>query len=159
MTQEFSLDKKSSVCFLPSFWVLRLNMLYSICVLHQAARQHRSSSWWWQAKSIIIRERTHSNQKVLLWLMTLIRSELSCSHTKWIVLILQVSLSICLTIKIDMVILNHNAQNFPNLCYQPQHAQSQADTRVLFDRIVCDVPCSSDAAIRKIPQKWEKWST
>jgi 16S rRNA C967 or C1407 C5-methylase (RsmB/RsmF family) len=24
---------------------------------------------------------------------------------------------------------------------------------------VCDVPCSSDAAIRKIPQKWEKWST
>lgn len=59
----------------------------------------------------------------------------------------------------NMVILNHNAQNFPNLCYQPQHAQSQADTRVLFDRIVCDVPCSSDAAIRKIPQKWEKWST
>ena len=30
---------------------------------------------------------------------------------------------------------------------------------MLFDRIVCDVPCSSDAAIRKIPQKWEKWST
>ena len=58
-----------------------------------------------------------------------------------------------------MVILNHNAQNFPNLCYQPQHAQSHADTRVLFDRIACDVPCSSDAAIRKIPQKWEKWST
>jgi 16S rRNA C967 or C1407 C5-methylase (RsmB/RsmF family) len=30
---------------------------------------------------------------------------------------------------------------------------------VQFDRIVCDVPCSSDAAIRKIPQKWDKWST
>ena len=30
---------------------------------------------------------------------------------------------------------------------------------VLFDRIVCDVPCSSDAAIRKIPEKWSKWST
>ena len=32
------------------------------------------------------------------------------------------------------------------------------DTRVQFDRIVCDVPCSSDAAIRKIPQKWDKWT-
>jgi tRNA (cytosine34-C5)-methyltransferase len=33
------------------------------------------------------------------------------------------------------------------------------DVRVRYDRIVCDVPCSSDAAIRKIPQKWAKWST
>ena len=23
---------------------------------------------------------------------------------------------------------------------------------------MCDVPCSSDAAIRKIPQKWSTWS-
>ena len=30
---------------------------------------------------------------------------------------------------------------------------------MLFDRIVCDVPCSSDAAIRKIPRKWESWGT
>jgi len=29
---------------------------------------------------------------------------------------------------------------------------------MLFDRILCDVPCSSDAAIRKIPQKWSSWS-
>jgi 16S rRNA C967 or C1407 C5-methylase (RsmB/RsmF family) len=29
----------------------------------------------------------------------------------------------------------------------------------LFDRILCDVPCSSDAAIRKIPQKWHRWTT
>ncbi len=29
----------------------------------------------------------------------------------------------------------------------------------MFDRILCDVPCSSDAAIRKIPQKWSRWST
>jgi 16S rRNA C967 or C1407 C5-methylase (RsmB/RsmF family) len=28
---------------------------------------------------------------------------------------------------------------------------------VFFDRVLCDVPCSSDAAIRKIPQKWENW--
>lgn len=31
------------------------------------------------------------------------------------------------------------------------------DTRAHFDRIVCDVPCSSDAAIRKIPRKWDLW--
>ena len=47
----------------------------------------------------------------------------------------------------NRVILNHNAQNFPSLSYLPQHG----DSRVLFDRVVCDVPCSSDAAIRKIP--------
>jgi 16S rRNA C967 or C1407 C5-methylase (RsmB/RsmF family) len=52
-----------------------------------------------------------------------------------------------------MVILNHNAQNFPYLYYK------DAPEAVLFDRIVCDVPCSSDAAIRKIPSKWEKWAT
>ena len=33
------------------------------------------------------------------------------------------------------------------------------DRRVRYDRIVCDVPCSSDAAIRKIPTKWLKWNT
>uniref|UniRef100_A0A7S3J873 SAM-dependent MTase RsmB/NOP-type domain-containing protein n=1 Tax=Euplotes harpa TaxID=151035 RepID=A0A7S3J873_9SPIT len=31
------------------------------------------------------------------------------------------------------------------------------DSRVFFDRIICDVPCSSDAAIRKIPKKWDTW--
>ena len=51
----------------------------------------------------------------------------------------------------NMVILNHDAQNFPGLCYLSQHATNQGEPRVLFDRIVCDVPCSSDAAIRKIP--------
>jgi 16S rRNA C967 or C1407 C5-methylase (RsmB/RsmF family) len=29
---------------------------------------------------------------------------------------------------------------------------------VKYDRICCDVPCSSDAAIRKIPTKWESWN-
>jgi len=29
----------------------------------------------------------------------------------------------------------------------------------MFDRVLCDVPCSSDAAIRKLPQKWATWGT
>ena len=55
------------------------------------------------------------------------------------------------------MILNHNAQNFPYLYYKDHEVVSGQglDPRVLFDRIVCDVPCSSDAAIRKIPQKWD----
>lgn len=36
--------------------------------------------------------------------------------------------------------------------------KSSKDTRFLFDRVLCDVPCSSDAAIRKLPQKWANWN-
>lgn len=59
--------------------------------------------------------------------------------------------------------MNHDAQNFPTIHYQPgtdafeSLEKNHFDSRVHFDRIVCDVPCSSDAAIRKIPQKWENW--
>jgi len=49
------------------------------------------------------------------------------------------------------------AQHFPNLKYT--QAKKGEDLRVKFDRICCDVPCSSDAAIRKIPQKWQNWNT
>ena len=60
-------------------------------------------------------------------------------------------------------IVNHNAVNFPTLYYAPgtksfnSIPKSNFDSRALYDRIVCDVPCSSDAAIRKIPQKWATW--
>jgi len=57
----------------------------------------------------------------------------------------------------NIVIINHLAQNFPNMKYKD--FKKGEDKRVKFDRIVCDVPCSSDAAIRKIPQKWPVWNT
>ena len=57
----------------------------------------------------------------------------------------------------NIVITNHQAQLFPELKYKD--CKPGEDTRVRFDRIVCDVPCSSDAAIRKIPTKWAKWNT
>ena len=44
---------------------------------------------------------------------------------------------------------------FPDLFYR--EGRKGEDLRVKFDRICCDVPCSSDAAIRKIPQKWPQW--
>ena len=57
----------------------------------------------------------------------------------------------------NIIITNHNAQFFPELYYRD--CKPGEDTRVRYDRIVCDVPCSSDAAIRKIPTKWAEWST
>ena len=64
-----------------------------------------------------------------------------------------------------MTIVNHDAQNFPTINYQPGTEAyssidlSNFDSRAHFDRIICDVPCSSDAAIRKIPKKWDTWDT
>ena len=40
----------------------------------------------------------------------------------------------------SMVVVNHQAQNFPKIDY-------------LFDKVLCDVPCSGDGAIRKLPSK------
>ena len=57
----------------------------------------------------------------------------------------------------NIVITNHQAQIFPELKYVD--AKAGEDKRVRYDRIVCDVPCSSDAAIRKIPSKWLSWNT
>ena len=57
----------------------------------------------------------------------------------------------------NIVITNHMAQFFPELRYQDY--KKGEDMRVRYDRVICDVPCSSDAAIRKIPQKWANWNT
>lgn len=45
----------------------------------------------------------------------------------------------------SMVVVNHQAQNFPKIEF-------------LFDKVLCDVPCSGDGAIRKLPIKWRKWN-
>eukprot|EP00927_Polykrikos_kofoidii_P030281 TRINITY_DN26074_c0_g1_i1.p1 TRINITY_DN26074_c0_g1~~TRINITY_DN26074_c0_g1_i1.p1 ORF type:complete len:665 (-),score=93.90 TRINITY_DN26074_c0_g1_i1:325-2319(-) len=54
----------------------------------------------------------------------------------------------CLALKgacAHLAVTQHRAQAFPG----PLHC---------FDRIICDVPCSGDAAIRKFPEKWRDWS-
>lgn len=45
----------------------------------------------------------------------------------------------------SMIVVNHQAQNFPK-------------TDFMFDKVLCDVPCSGDGAIRKLPSKWRKWN-
>ena len=53
-----------------------------------------------------------------------------------------------------MVVICHDAQLFPTI-YQ----SNAYNDRLLFDKILADVPCSSDAVMRKLPMKWKKWST
>ncbi|CAF1382697.1 unnamed protein product [Rotaria sordida] len=47
-------------------------------------------------------------------------------------------------------IMNHDASNLPNL--------KTNDGNILFDRILCDVPCSGDGTLRKNPDLWKKWN-
>jgi 16S rRNA C967 or C1407 C5-methylase (RsmB/RsmF family) len=49
-----------------------------------------------------------------------------------------------------VVITNHAAQFFPTLQHQGR--------RILFDKILCDVPCTGDGAARKLPTRWLNWS-
>lgn len=53
-----------------------------------------------------------------------------------------------------MVVISHDAQFFPTL-YQ----HDKPDERIMFDKILADVPCSSDAVLRKLPHKWKNWGT
>lgn len=57
----------------------------------------------------------------------------------------------------NIVITHHEAQHYPDLYSTPSQDGSD-QRRFLFDRVLCDVPCSSDAAIRKMPQRWARWS-
>ncbi|UYV61523.1 NSUN2 [Cordylochernes scorpioides] len=54
-----------------------------------------------------------------------------------------------------IVITNHNAAQMPNLTVTSENGEP---TKVLYDRILCDVPCSGDGTLRKNIDVWEKWN-
>ncbi|CAH2097810.1 unnamed protein product [Euphydryas editha] len=57
-----------------------------------------------------------------------------------------------------IVITNHDSGVMPSLVIADE--QNPESTKPLkFDRILCDVPCSGDATLRKNPDIWLKWST
>jgi len=60
-----------------------------------------------------------------------------------------------------MVVLNHAAQFFPTLNTTTFELNNigKYDNRFYFDKILADVPCSGDGAIRKLPNKWLNWHT
>lgn len=51
-----------------------------------------------------------------------------------------------------MAVISHDAQFFPYLFKLEKNTE-----KVLFDKILADVPCSSDAVLRKLPHKWKNW--
>jgi len=50
-----------------------------------------------------------------------------------------------------ILITNFKGQSFPSL-------QNKDGSPLLYDRIVCDVPCSGDGTIRKNPNIWNNWN-
>lgn len=44
----------------------------------------------------------------------------------------------------DLVVTNHEAQYFPKF--------------MMFDRVLCDVPCTGDGTLRKAPDIWRRWT-
>ncbi|XP_067858013.1 RNA cytosine C(5)-methyltransferase NSUN2 [Heptranchias perlo] len=55
-----------------------------------------------------------------------------------------------------IMVVNHDASNIPRL--QMMEADGQRDI-LFYDRILCDVPCSGDATLRKNIDVWRKWTT
>lgn len=56
-----------------------------------------------------------------------------------------------------MLVINHEGQHIPTIRREGiPHGQ---EDRYAFDKVLADVPCSGDGAIRKLPLKWRGWST
>ncbi|XP_053618621.1 tRNA (cytosine(34)-C(5))-methyltransferase [Plodia interpunctella] len=57
-----------------------------------------------------------------------------------------------------ILITNHDSAVMPSLVVTDDKDPSTSKP-LKFDRILCDVPCSGDATLRKNPDIWLKWST
>eukprot|EP00897_Mesotaenium_endlicherianum_P001484 jgi/Mesen1/1363/ME000013S00855 len=74
----------------------------------------------------------------------------------------------------SILVTNHEAQFFPSLkghpkgghggapggaaSSSPSSSSSLGPDGLMFDRILCDVPCSGDGTLRKAPDIWRKWT-
>lgn len=55
-----------------------------------------------------------------------------------------------------LMVTNHDASLMPNLKLAPNKAGEVLPFQ--FDRVLCDVPCSGDATLRKNPMVWNNWT-
>jgi len=58
-----------------------------------------------------------------------------------------------------LIIVNHQGQALPkltNLAVPGDTTNNNAS--IMYDRILCDVPCSGDGTVRKQPDIWKRWS-
>jgi 16S rRNA C967 or C1407 C5-methylase (RsmB/RsmF family) len=56
-----------------------------------------------------------------------------------------------------LLVTNHEGQFFPVV--RPRSAAKVAEHgALLYDRILCDVPCSGDGTTRKSPDIWRRWT-
>lgn len=51
----------------------------------------------------------------------------------------------------SLVVTNHDSRIFPKI-------HKNLEEPLLFDAIICDVPCSGDGTLRKNPDLWHRWS-
>jgi tRNA (cytosine34-C5)-methyltransferase len=51
----------------------------------------------------------------------------------------------------SLLVTHYEAQSFPNIFHPDTHLP------LLYDRILCDVPCSGDGTVRKNPDLWRSW--
>ena len=56
-----------------------------------------------------------------------------------------------------MLVINHEGQHIPTLRREPT-GKPDEDLKFYFDKVLVDVPCTGDGAIRKLPLKWRGWS-
>lgn len=54
-----------------------------------------------------------------------------------------------------MLVINHEGQHIPTI---RRDVGVNQDPKYYFDKVLADVPCSGDGAIRKLPTKWRGWS-
>ncbi|KAK2438515.1 S-adenosyl-L-methionine-dependent methyltransferase superfamily protein [Trifolium repens] len=62
----------------------------------------------------------------------------------------------------NLIVTNHEAQHFPGCRLKGNSARMKLDHNIhqlLFDRVLCDVPCSGDGTLRKAPDMWRKWNS